>query len=984
MKIRTGYSFRNAVGKIDKVIARLQQIGWDFAPITDTASTFGYVRWKKACDKAGLKPVFGVELAVTRSIHAKKPAVDFWTFIAKDSLEPIHNLIAMATNQFRYQPLLTIEQALAAENVFKIVGHRSPFVEQSEDDPEAFSVRIPAGDPDLYVGLGPALTKGQYTIALELGHQFVATGDNRYTFPEDRAFYEIVVGRNASTQTYIQYIMGDDEWERLVGYPLAGSAGAGVALANRSHIVASSTAKPIAGHLLQPERPKPLRQMCEEGAAKLGVDLTDPVYKERMDRELRLIAEKDFEDYFYIIADLCQWSRERMIVGPARGSSCGSLVCYLLEITTVDPIPYGLIFERFIDISRNDLPDIDIDFSDTKRQMAFDYMAEKYGSDHVARLGTVALYKPRSALQEAAVALDVPPWHLAPVLDSILERSGGDARALQATEDTLNDTQTGRDFLKKYPEILVATEMEGHPRHYSQHAAGIILTDKPVSAYVAVDMQKGSTHCDKKDAEELNLLKIDALGLTQLSIFEDCLVAIGKKHTFLDTIPLNDQKAFDVLNKGHFSGIFQFNGLALQSVSSQIVVEDLEDIVSITALARPGPLNTGGTKHWIKVKTGAEPVSYPHPLFEPYLKSTLGVVAYQEQVMEIGRQIGGMSWEDVTALRKAMSKSLGAEFFNKYGDAFKKNAIAKGIPEDIVNKVWDDLCAYGSWAFNRSHAVAYGLVSYYCCWLKAHYPMEFAAATLTHTDNWETQIKILREMAAEGIGYIPADKELSTNKWTTGVVDGQKVLVGPLSMVKGIGPKLVSQVMSARKRGEPLPSRALKLLENPKTKIDSLFPVRDRIQEIMPDPREKNIFTLPLTLDQVQTTGVEQRDLLVFAVLAQIKPRDENEEMNVVKRNGRRIEDGKTAFLNLRLMDDTDVIFAKVNRWDFEQWGKLIMERGRPGKAIYAIKGHCPPDFRMIQVKMVRYIGDMDDSFEEKEAKVADFEEEEDEDDDNA
>lgn len=980
MKIRTGYSFRNAVGKIDKVVDRIRAIGWSYAPITDTASTFGYVRWMKACKKAELKPIFGVELAVTRSIQAKKPATDYWTFIAKDSLEPIHHLISTATNQFRYVPLLTIEQALAAPGVIKIVGHRSPFIEVDDDGTE--KVRIPAGDPDLYVGLGPALVKGQYETARNLGHQFVATGDNRFTNPEDRSFYEITIGRNASTQVYPQHILSDDEWRAYMGR-ISNEDCLGRALAAREHIATLSTAMPVAGHLFAPERPKTLLKMCQEGAKKLGINLKDPVYKARLDRELKLIKEKDFEDYFYIIADLCQWSRQRMIVGPARGSSCGSLVCYLLEITTVDPIPYGLIFERFIDVSRNDLPDIDIDFSDAKRQMAFDYMTEKYGADHVARLGTVAMYKPRSALTEAAAALDIPPWDLAPVLDSILERSGGDARALQATEDTLKDTETGRKFLAKYPEILVATEMEGHPRHYSQHAAGIILTDKPVSAYVAVDMQKGSTHCDKKDAEDLNLLKIDALGLTQLSVFEDCLQAIGKPHTFLDSLPLDDQKAFDVLNKGHFSGIFQFNGLALQSVTRQIECRHIEDIISITALARPGPLNTGGTNHWIKVKTGQLPVTYPHPLFEPYLKSTLGVVAYQEQVMEIGRQIGGMSWEDVTALRKAMSKSLGAEFFNKYGDTFKVNAIAKGIPKDIVNKVWDDLCAYGSWAFNRSHAVAYGLVSYYCCWLKAHYPIEFAAATLTHTDNWETQIKILREMAEEGIGYIPADKDLSQAKWTTGVRDGQKVLVGPLSAVKGIGPKMVSQIMSARARGEPMPSRALKLLENPKTSIDSLFPIRDRINEIMPDPREKNIFTEPRKIINCQVNGVDQNDVLVFAVVAQIKPRDENEEINIVKRGGKRITDGRTASLNLRIMDDTDAMFAKVNRFDFEQWGKPIVERGRPGKAIYAIKGNIPANFRMIQVKMVRYLGDMDEAFIEKDVTVADLEDEDEEEDDD-
>ena len=943
MRIRTGYSFRKAVGKLDAVASRLLECGYPAFPITDTASTFGFNRWSKLCKAKGAKPIFGVELAVSPSPNAKKPITDHWTFIAKDDLSAIHHLVSTASRQFRYQPLLNYEQAIKAQGVFKIAGHKADLD------------RLPIDDPNFFVGLSPSVSFGYWRGAKEQGHKFMPCSDNRYPAEGEQGFYEVICGRDASTQSYPQHILTHEEL--MASLPFVPDVGWNAAWDNWSLVATGANAELKQGTLLHPPPGKTLRQLCLAGADKLKVDIATEPYTSRLNHELKLIADKDFEDYFFIIADMCQWARERMIVGPARGSSSGSLVCYLLQITTIDPIKYELIFERFIDVNRDDLPDIDIDFSDQHRQMVFDYMADKYGPDHVARLGTVAMYKSRSALGEAAAALDIPPWEINPVLDSMIERSGGDSRALDTILDTLTETTAGQKLLKTRPEIIVASAMEGHPRHHSQHAAGIVLTEKPVTEYVAIDERTGATHCDKKDAEDLGLLKIDALGLTQLSIFEDALEAAGLPHNHLDTIPLDDSATFDVLNDGHFAGIFQFNGLALQSITQQVECKDLEDIVSITALARPGPLNTGGTNRWIKVKTGAEPVTYPHPLFEPHLEKTLGIVAYQEQVMNIGREIGDLSWGDVTDLRKAMSKSLGREYFDKYGDRWKKAAIKKGVPPEVAESVWDDLCAYGSWAFNRSHAVAYGLVSYYCCWLKAHYPIEFAAATLTHMRDPGQQIKMLREMHEEGTDYVPVIPEQSTNKWSVGSMKGEKVLIGPLSNVKGVGPKIEHAILAARARGEPMPERAQKIMQDPVTEISDLWPISSAIKRCMPDPAEKNIFTPPRKLEDCQTNGSEQ-EVLVFVRLAQIKPKNENEAINVAKR-GYEVK-GPSASLNLRIEDDTDAMFAKIDRWKYDTIGKQIVDHGRAGKALYAIKGTIPDNFRMIRIKMIRHIGDME------------------------
>jgi DNA polymerase III alpha subunit len=951
-KVRSGYSFRAAAGKIDKVLDRLQELGCEYAPITDRASTFAFYRWSKAAKARGMKPVFGVELAVTDSMNAKKPSTDFWTFVAQDSVEPINALVTLATTQFRYQPLLTLDQALAATGVSKMTGHRPP-------------MRLWDMQPqdDVAVMLAPSSPVAVVRRAREGGWQFAASSDNRYPSAADRGFYEILTGRNAETQTYPQHILSPEEWAKSVSHHGLSKADLIGAQALSRQWLGKGTATLKTSSLPHFQSEKTLLELCTEGATKLNCNLDDPEYRARLHRELDLIELKGYQDYFHIVADICAWARSRMIVGPARGSSCGSLVCYLLGITTVDPIPFGLIFERFVDINRSDMPDIDIDFSDQQRGQVFKYIEQKYGQDHVARLGTVAMFQPRSALAEVGMGLSIPKWKCDAVAESMIERSSGDSRALNTLEDTLMTMPAGRRLLEDHPECRVVAQFEGHPRHYSQHAAGVVISAEPVANFVAVDHRTGATMCDKKDAEDsYNLLKIDCLGLTQLSVFEDALALAGLPQGHLETLPLDDVAAFDVLNKGQWSGIFQFNGQALQSITKQFHVDKFDDIVSVTALGRPGPLASGGAHEWIRRRNGANPVTYPHPVFKEYLEGTLGIVIYQEQVMEIGRNIGGLSWEQVTLLRKAMSKSLGKEYFDQFGDPWKAGAIAKGVEPAATVKIWDDLCAYGAWSFNKSHSVAYGLISYWCCWLKAHFPFEFAAATLSHEKDPARQIQLLREMKAEGYDYVPVDPEISERKWAVGHKAGQRYLVGPLHNVKGIGPKLVSQIISSRNRKEPMPDRARKLLANPVTDIDSLWPVRDGFKRLLPDPAARNINTSPTAIIDAQPEGDDQT-FLFFCTLSKINPRDENEAV-IMARRGHEIKDGKTTSLNLQLTDDTDTIFGKITRWDYEKLGRPIVDCGRVGKALYAIKGtmRANTTFRMITVKAVRYIGDLDKS----------------------
>jgi DNA-directed DNA polymerase III PolC len=950
MRVRTGYSFKVAVGHLPEVIERIKEVGWTTAPISDRCSTYSFRLWDEMAKKAGLRPIFGVELGVVERLGDKRPSPDYWAFFAKDALRPLNELINKATANAR-EPLLTYRQALEADGLIKISG-------------DSTRVDLIDGMPsDFAVGISPATPRAIVTIAVAKGLPLIATSSNYFTRAVDKEFYRVALGKNSSSRTYPQHVLSDEEWMAACQH-LAGRERLTEALGNRDAAEAMCLAELGKATLLTPAKPKTLRQMCLDGGVKLNCDLTRTVYRERLDKELRLIAEKDFEDYFYIIAELMAWSRERMIVGPARGSSCGSLVCYLLGITAVDPIPFDLVFERFIDVNRTDLPDIDLDFSDAKRHLVFEHMEALYGRERVARLGSISTYQAKSILNQAGYSLRVPQWQLDEVSTAVIKRSMGDSRAGSTMADTFTSTDVGRRLISEYPEMTMAARMEDHPSNAGQHAAGMILTQEPVTDIVAVDARTGSAMCDKYDSETLNLLKIDMLGLTQLSVFERCLELMGEKprSEFLEKLPLDDQAAFDVLNKRHLAGVFQFT----PSTASAHLVDDLlrrgakinhiEDLVSLTAVVRPGPLGSGVAETWLKRRSNQEKVSVPHQLIEPYVSDTLGLVIYQEQVLRIGRELGDLSWGEVTALRKAMSKSLGKEYFDQFGDKWKAGAVAHGLPEDVAFKTWDDLCTYGMWAFNRSHSVAYGLVSYWCCWLKAHHPVEYAAAMLDAEKSPEGQIMMLRELRDEGIEYKAVDPDHSTDRWEI-VVDGNKrTLVGPLTNIKGIGPATVMEILDARRRGVPIAKPAmLAKLRKAATAVDSLFPVAEAIAKI--DLLAQRIETRPTPIADVQPEpGWPQ--VVIIGRVRRIAPLNENEPSRVAKRKGKKVPEPADA-LNMFLEDDGGEIFCKIHYKQFPVLGRKLLEKLISGKSILAVKGSVPPDFRMIWVKQVRVIGEM-------------------------
>ncbi len=919
LRVRTEYSFRTAFGYAERVV---KLFGDAPVAITDRSGTWGHVAWAKAA----ARPVFGVELAVVDDLSNGKSRICWCTFIARnnDGLRELYALVSQASRNFYYVPRLDYSALKTSKNLAAIVGEYPLWN------------RVPRG---AFCVLSPASLADTPERAKKAGIKLLACANPFYPTPDDRPAYEIAVGRGGERNPWPMHLISEEEW-RLIW------AEHEDAIERSKELLAGCKAELPVGRMVKFNSKKTLRQLCEAAAKGRGIDLRKKVYRERLDRELKLIADKQFEDYFFVISDMLLWAKERMLVGPARGSSCGSLVCYLLSIIEVDPIPYGLLFERFIDVNRKGLPDIDIDFPDDRRDMVFDYLREKYGEERVARLGTVSRYKVKSAIGDTAKALGVPLWETEELKSVIITRSSGDARAAFCILDSFNELEAGKAFLAKYPHMRIAAELEEHAKHSGQHAAGMLVTADPVNHFCSVDTRESVAMVDKEDAKKLNLLKIDCLGLRTLSILQDCLDAVGWTREQLYRYPTNDKAAYKVLNDERYAGIFQFEGYAVQGLAKQLVIKNFTDIAALTALARPGPLVSGGATSYVKRHLGEEEIEVVHPCVEPYVKETYGVVIYQEQVMIIAREIGKLSWDDVSELREAMSHSFGREFFDKFYVNFEKGALENGLDKKEAKELWERINTMGSWAFNKSHAVAYGLVSYWCCVLKAKFPLEFAAATLRNAKDDEQTIHLLREIKAEGYEYRAFDKDLSEERWAV----RKGMLIGGLTNVKGIGAVKARSIIQKRREGKALSPSELALLENGKTPFDDIHETETLWGHIRKEPQKHGIVSPLLTAKEIG----DKRDV-TFAFIGKLQTkniRDLNETIFLQKRNGVRL-DKKTKYLNLTFQDDTDIINAGISRWDFERIGKDIYENGKIGDW-YLMRGKCPPNFRRIQIEKIR------------------------------
>jgi DNA-directed DNA polymerase III PolC len=921
LKIRTEYSFKHAYGPIKKVVDRLGELDCQSAAITDRNSTFGHIAWNKYCKNAGIKPLFGCEFAFINdlTIREKRQKLFYLPVIAKTNsgLKEIYAAMEEATSNFYYVPRLPFSKLQDFSQDVLILSGISGLGEGSYLDPRV----IREG--------GPA------TRTAILDGNIVAVSDNYMIRPEDKSVYSIIAGRNQNDRPSPMHIL--NEWDLRNEIDIEDSA---FTLADR--LAEECNAEIQTATNIKYQSNRSLKDLCLSGAQDRQLELNE-TYHQRLDYELNLIHEKGYDDYFFVITDMIQYAKKNMIVGPARGSSCGSLACYLLGITDIDPIPHNLIFERFIDVTRYDLPDIDIDFQDTKREMVFEYIREKYGTENVARLGTVSRYKPKSAIGQAAKALSIPDWETKEIKDSMLKRSSGDSRAGYAVLDTFQELEIGKAFIEKYPAMKIAGDLEGHASHTGMHAAGVIITNEPLINYVSKDVRTNTVQVDKWDAELINLMKIDALGLKALTILSDCLDMIGWTYSQLLKHPLNDDAAFEVLRKFQFCGIFQFEGQALQTLARRVAIDRFDDIACLTALARPGPFASGASNDWVQRRAGKQQATYVHSSMERYTKETYGIIVYQEQVMNCVREIGLLSWEDTSTLRKAMSKSFGIEYFDKYWQRFKEGAMSQGIKEEHALQMWNSVNKMGSWAFNKSHAVAYGMLSYFCCILKAHYPVEFALATMRNTQDVDSVKRYLRELDRAGYGFKTCDAMNSEATWS--YKDGS--FLGGLTNIKGIGNIKAKRILLA-----PAGQRPFMIPHPIVTPYDNIFEGRERFADLIANPHKYNIIHRKRS-DLIDIHDDFEGQVVFIAKLLHRNERSLNEAMFLVQRNNVRVPNDK--WLNVLLEDDTSTVHGVISRFKFPSMGLKLLNEHHTGD--WFIWGGLARNGRRIYIDKFRFLG---------------------------
>ena len=882
--IRTEYSFKKCFGHLDTMI----EMCTDSALcIADDDNTYGHIMFSKKCKEAGIKPVFGVRLRYTTN-PKQRTAQSQFVFIAKndEGLQEIYRLVSTAYTNFFYFPRL----------------YRS--------DLEGISGNIIVIQPDmngLVLGDYKAITPADTRRMDGMGHVFVQ--DNYYPNEEDRPIYELLAGarKDAKSGGYTHFFENKLSAMHVVPIP-----------EGMTDISALCNAEIQQAEMVKYEGTEDIYELCKDGAKKLNIDISQGVYMDRLHRALDMIQTKGYTDYFMIVHDMLRYANRMMLVGPGRGSAGASLVCYLLDITKVDPIEYDLLFERFIDINRFDLPDIDIDFPDSKRHLVIEYLTRKYGDSNVKNLANINRLKAKSAIDLFGMGLGVPKKDCENVKNAMIERSGGDARNAMCIQDTFNDTDPGKEFVQDYPEMRLVEKIENHAQHAGKHAAGIIVSNVPLTNFGSVTHESyagvpGNTiMMDKKSAEEINLLKIDCLGLSCLSVLEEAAKLSGKKKDFYFDLDMKDAKTFQIFRDSRLNGIFQFEGQALKMLTRRTDISSFADIVAITALARPGALRSGGAGRFAVRKNGEEEPVYFGEKHKEITEYTLGVMVYQEQMMAISRDIAGFSWEDVGLMRTAASKSKGDSYFAQFEERFIKGCIEhSGVTTDEADGLWKDVQHAGSWIFNKAHAVAYGMLSYYTAYMKANYPLEFYAASLNHASSDESALRILRDgVDNDGIEYTPVDPDESLENWA--VVDGK--LLGGLTNIKGIAEKKAKAIIKARKTNSWTPAQ-LKTLSDPKTPFDILFPTQHLWGHIIDNPESIGLYTKPTPIKDLDDVGTH----VIIGKLINRNLNDMNDYGRVIKR-GYKIKD-HNMYINVILEDDYDSVMCNIDRYDFERLG---------------------------------------------------------------
>lgn len=933
LRVRTGMSFRSAYGRMDQVCDRILELGGTVAAIVDN-NTFGHVRFEKECAKKGVSPIFGMEIPIIQLDDVDGEPVESKykprAWILAEDLKAFYR----ATSKCVQNGGLTPEEFGSLEGVIKFPGGALHALEHGQYD---------------FIDVNPSsllLAHAGVLRSRAEGVPLLLTGYNDMPSVDDQDFaYAWEVRDSVGLRTIESK---DVYWD---GLTIVATDEELFQAENNARLLAERLGKQTLSKAPMIHMEGDLLTLCREGqASRLArghiAEWTD-VYEARLLEEIFQIERKEFQAYFFVVADLVRYAKKHMLVGPARGSAAGSLVCYVMDITEVDPIPYDLLFFRFIDVSRADFPDIDIDFADTKRYMVFDYLREKYSVSNVCKLGNINTLQAASVMAQVGKKFRIPMFETDGIKTALITYSSGDERYGKGLQDTFDGTTPGLAFVERRSEAArCMADLELHYSHAGVHAAGILVCNDPITDYCTVNAE-GVAQLDKPDSEYLNLLKIDALGLRTLGVIDDSGVTSADE---LYALKMDDPAVLKILNDDKVSGIFQFEGDAVRSVTRSVNVDSFSKIDNLTALARPGPLSSGMAQKYIVRASGKEQITYDHPLMEKYLGNTFGVFLYQEQIMQVVKEIGNFDWVKTSFIRKAISGRKGEEFFNQLRSEFIVGAATNGVDETIAAKIWNDMMTFGAWGFNKSHSVSYAIVTYWTLWMKCYHPLEFAAACLRSAKDDNQVVAILREFAKEGIGYTPIDPEFSDMNWK--VADGR--LIGGIMNAKGYGPVTAMRYVEARKAGTLTEKQKLKLA-NSEIQYSDLSPAHTLFQHYYDNPRLLNVLNGQKIIGMKETKDGD--DGIVIAKLTKKVLADENEPIRIKKRGGK-VFKGDSQFIDLMMVDDStdSPMRFRIRPANFKAMGKDIAENA-PNGAWFLIRGWKLSGLDMYIIKNIKRIG---------------------------
>lgn len=521
-------------------------------------------------------------------------------------------------------------------------------------------------------------------------------------------------------------------------------------------------------------------------------------YKSRLKHEVDLIIEKDFVDYFLMVSDIIRWAkREGIAVGPGRGSAAGSLVCYLLRITEVNPMLYPMLFERFMDPTRTDEPDIDIDFEDSRRDEVFDYATRKYGKEFVANIGTTTRYLGKNSIDDVARVYHIPVWMAEAIKGKLLDRPEGHPRFSKSLVDTFDSFPEIAKYVEDRPELSYAAMLEGNIRSFGVHAAGMVISSVPLNEICATYQREINGRVaqaipyDKRDAAKMGLLKIDILSLITMGEIANICRLAGMSLEELYRVPLDDKATLQAFRDGDVLGVFQFEGASTRRILRAVAPTTFMHLSDVNALSRPGADDAA----YVENKTsGAEP-DYAHPILAQHLSWTHGVVVYEEQILMILRDLGGFEPAELNRMRKVIHDKLGSTEFNKSYERFVKGAAAHGLSEDAAKSIWDGLVGASGYAFNIAHSVCYAHIGYWEQWLKVHKPVEFYATKLSKCSDSVRRGKFIQEAKRHGITVSPPKLLVSQHDWT--ITDTGEIVAG-FQAIDGIGPKTAQNIIDWR------------------------------------------------------------------------------------------------------------------------------------------------------------------------------------------